>query len=80
MSTYAIAVIFIVIAYLLGFTIGKKGGIEKDMPVVGTLWIYEEQKEIWFALNEEDFEVEHDSAAKVLIKIVHDNKQNKHTL
>ena len=80
MSTYAIGVIFIVLAYLLGLTIGKMGNAEKDMPVVGTLWVYEELKEVWFALDEEEIEVEHDSAAKVLIKVVRDNKQNKQSL
>lgn len=69
MSTYTIAVIFIVVSYLIGFSIGKNWNKE-DIPVVGTIWVYEELKEVWFALDEDELEVEHDSSAKVLIKIV----------
>ena len=75
MSACTIAVIFIIVSYLVGFSIGKSWNKE-DMPVIGTIWICEKNKEVWFSLNEDEFEVEHDSSAKVLKKIVPDNKQD----
>ena len=74
MSSYTIAVIFIVVSYFVGFFIGRIWN-KKDIPVIGTIWVYESAKEVWFSLNEDELEVEHDGSAKVLIKIVPDDKQ-----